>query len=145
MLHSRIRLIQTYLAQLPTSYLTDPSSTVIPPSVLDSQDPSTEISYPVLRAIQALLNRLPLVVPADRAAFEGEMIAEKNDVSLVALLGGLNKSVKSMKDVGKKFAVRGDPMQGCLGEEHLTDRELCRCSSQGSRRRTPSCWAAAPH
>ena len=64
-----------------------------------------EIDYSILRAIQALLNRLPLVIPADKVAFEKERLEEKNDVSLVALLGGLTRSMKDMRDVGRKFAV----------------------------------------
>ena len=107
MLHSRIRLIQTYLTQHPPCYLTDAASTVILPSSesLSPRDTSPAIDYSILRAIQALLNRLPLVIPADKVAFERERLAEGNDVGLVALLGGLTKSVKDMRDVGRKFAV----------------------------------------
>lgn len=108
MLHSRIRLIQTYLSTLPESYLTDPSLTTIPPtsSITASADPSTEIHYPVLRSIQALLSHLPVVTPADKPRFEQEVLAEKNDVALVALIGGMAKSMKDLREVGRKFAVR---------------------------------------
>jgi hypothetical protein len=33
------------------------------------------------------------------------MLAEKNDVSLVALLGSLSRSVRDMREVGRKFSV----------------------------------------
>ena len=44
-------------------------------------------------------------MPADQAAFEQESLAEKNDVSLVALLGSLNKSIKDTREMGRKFGL----------------------------------------
>ncbi|KAH0537586.1 hypothetical protein FGG08_005618 [Glutinoglossum americanum] len=97
MLHSRIRLLNTYLSSLPPSHLTD---TGIDPTIR-----TTEVNHTILRSIQALTNRLPLIIPADRAAFEKEMLAEENDVSLVALLGSLTRSVRDIREVGRKFSV----------------------------------------
>lgn len=103
MLHTRIQLLKTYLQNLPPSYLTtsDPGN---PASTAPSQD-LTEINHPILRSIQALVNRLPLLTPADQGSFEHERLAEKNDVSLVSLLGSLSNSVKDAREMGRKFGV----------------------------------------
>ncbi|KAI9851177.1 MAG: hypothetical protein M1838_004286 [Thelocarpon superellum] len=101
-LHSRVRLLKTYLNNLPPSYLTtampsDETATSTTTTTTNSNSNSsttTEINHPILRSIQALVNRLPLLIPTDKATFEQELLAERNDVSLVALLGSLNKSVK---------------------------------------------------
>lgn len=104
MLHSRIRLLQTYLSALPPSYLTGAAP---PPEPTSETTPETrpEINHVILRSILALINRLPLLVPADRAAFEREALAEKNDVSLVALLGSLSRSAKDASELGRKFGI----------------------------------------
>ncbi|KAH0565534.1 hypothetical protein GP486_001067 [Trichoglossum hirsutum] len=99
MLHSRIRLLNAYLSSLPPSYLTSAEHRDTP------QSQTTEVNHTILRSIQALTNRLPLIIPADRTAFENEMLAEKNDVSLVALLGSLTRSVRDIREVGRKFNV----------------------------------------
>ena len=104
MLHSRIQLLRTYLTRLPPSYLTKP----LPPDQPYDLNPAsyyTEIDYPILRSIQALLNRIPLLIPADLDAFERESLAEKNDVALISLLGTLGQSIKGTKEVGYKHAV----------------------------------------
>jgi len=142
MLYSRIQLMRSYLANLPPSYLTTPTSdrTSTPdkdpegdsqtrdqdqdhptsnssapstdpqplqhqPTSTSPASPTTEISHPALRAIQALLHRLPLLQPPDQHAFAREVLAEKADVSLVALLGCLGKSVMDAREMGRKFAV----------------------------------------
>jgi|SRR5579862_2034974 len=98
MLHSRIRLLNSYLSSLPPSHLTGTSEP-------QHQDQTAPVNHTILRSIQALTNRLPLIIPADRTTFETEMLAEKNDVSLVALLGSLSRSVRDMREVGRKFSV----------------------------------------
>jgi COP9 signalosome complex subunit 6 len=98
MLHSRIRLLNSYLSSLPPSHLT---GTAEP----QPQHQTVQVNHKILRSIQALTNRLPLIIPADRTTFETEMLAEKNDVSLVALLGSLSRSVRDMREVGRKFSV----------------------------------------
>ncbi|PTD01889.1 COP9 signalosome complex subunit 6 [Fusarium culmorum] len=90
MLQSRIHLLTTYLERLPlltmdTDYTT-PSSTV-------------------LRQIQALVSRLDLVIPSDKASFEREMLHETNDVNLVRLINGIVQNLVQARDVGKKFHV----------------------------------------
>lgn len=66
---------------------------------------SPATSHVLLRAILALTARLPLLIPADREAFERESQAEKSDVALVDLLGGMGRSVLDSKTMGSKFAV----------------------------------------
>lgn len=103
MLHTRIQLLKSYLTNLPPCYLNTPLSLEESPS-----SPSinhTEINHPILRSIQALISRLPLLLPADQAAFEQERLAERSDVSLVDLLGNISRSVKEMRETGRKFGI----------------------------------------
>jgi COP9 signalosome complex subunit 6 len=104
MLHSRIQLFIKYLESIPPSYLSDASATSSSSLLLPGPE-QTSIDYSILRSMQAMLNRLPLLIPADKVAFEREMLSEKNDVALISLLGGLNESVKEARDLGRKFAV----------------------------------------
>ncbi|KAL8967242.1 MAG: hypothetical protein Q9183_003010 [Haloplaca sp. 2 TL-2023] len=90
MLHTRIKMVKDYLTNLPPSYP-------------DSENPSTDIDHTILRSIQALINRLPILIPADGLAFDQESIAEKNDVALVELLGYLTNGTKNIREMGKKF------------------------------------------
>lgn len=103
MLHTRIQLLKSYLTNLPPSYLT-----TSPPPDASPSTPSanyTEINHPILRSIQALVNRLPLLLPANQTAFEQERLAEKSDVSLVDLLGNIGRSVKDTREMGRKFSI----------------------------------------
>ncbi|KAL8706683.1 MAG: hypothetical protein Q9201_000317 [Fulgogasparrea decipioides] len=105
MLHTRIELLKTYLTSLPPSYLTDASladGVVTEEATTSGQ---VETNYAILRSIQALVHRLPILTPADGVAFEHESLAEKSDVSLVALLGHLTKGTKDIREMGKKFDV----------------------------------------
>ncbi|KAL8732291.1 MAG: hypothetical protein Q9166_002863 [cf. Caloplaca sp. 2 TL-2023] len=111
MLHTRIQLLKSYLTSLPPSYLTaSPESNG---TTTDESKPfsQTEINYPILRSIQALVNRLPLLIPADGLAFEQESLSEKSDVTLVGLLGDLTRGTKNIRDMGKKFSVVSDGKQ----------------------------------
>lgn len=100
MLHSRIRLLTTYLERLPPSYVNGEKT------ASESMDTDyTTPSQTVLRQIQALVSRLDLVIPSDEASFEKEMLHETNDVNLVGLLNGIMQSVNQARDVGKKFNI----------------------------------------
>ncbi|KZF22825.1 hypothetical protein L228DRAFT_282906 [Xylona heveae TC161] len=105
MLHSRIKLIRAYLTSLPPSYLTTGvESTSSTENAAQPTSPQhSEINHTILRSIQALLQRLPLLIPANSQAFEQESLAEKNDVSLVTLLGNLSNGAKDIKELGRKF------------------------------------------
>ncbi|ORY65214.1 COP9 signalosome-like protein subunit 6 [Pseudomassariella vexata] len=102
MLQSRIKLLITYLQRLPPSGL----SGVDPSSVADqAADPHTIPSHTILRSIQALVNRLALLVPSATADFEQEMLSEANDVHLMSLLNQVMQSVTEVRDIGKKHVV----------------------------------------
>jgi COP9 signalosome complex subunit 6 len=120
MLHARINLITAYLEKLPPSYIASGG--------VDSTEASkdyTTINHPILRSIQALLNRLALLIPSDNAAFSQELLAEQNDVNLISLLNTITDSVKVARDVGRKFAIV---------EQERNDRK----GKQGNSREWPS-------
>jgi COP9 signalosome complex subunit 6 len=48
---------------------------------------------------------LSLVIPADSAAFQQELMSEQNDVNLVSLLDTMTQSIKDAREMGKKFSV----------------------------------------
>ena len=84
MLHSRIRLLITYLEGL---------------------EEKTTPSFPILRQIQALVSRLDLVIPSDAEAFKKEVQQETNDVHLIELLNGVMQSVTQAREVGRKVHI----------------------------------------
>ncbi|KAE8443727.1 hypothetical protein EG329_001407 [Mollisiaceae sp. DMI_Dod_QoI] len=101
MLHSRINLIALYLQNLPPSYI----SNKIPEGVEANEKKYTPVNHSILRSIQALLSRLSLLIPADAAAFEQELMSEKNDVNLVSLLGTITESIQDIRETGRKFSI----------------------------------------
>lgn len=101
MLHSRIALLTAYLENLPPSYI---ATGVESPEDVRSGN-HTQVNHSILRSVQAILNRLNLVMPANNAAFEEEVIAEQNDVHLVDLLSKMTQSIRDAKDLGRKFHV----------------------------------------
>ncbi|KAI9706756.1 MAG: hypothetical protein M1820_004726 [Bogoriella megaspora] len=106
MLYQRINLIKAYTEALPSSYLSDasiPVSTAPSTTTTDSSQP--QINHSILRSIQALLSRLPLLIPANEQAFALESAQQKSDVALVELLGTMTQSLQDVREMGKKFAV----------------------------------------
>lgn len=103
MLHARIQLLRSYLQNLPPSYLTTSSPSGSSTTAAGSQH--TEINHPLLRSIQALLNRLPLLAPASLESFEEQNLAQKSDVSLVSLLASLSNNIKDTRELGRKFGI----------------------------------------
>ncbi|KAF4126880.1 COP9 signalosome complex subunit 6 [Geosmithia morbida] len=103
MLKSRIDLIKTYLERLP------PADGEDTPDITDGDnhddDNTTTPSLPILRQIQALVSRLDLVIPSDKAAFEKEMLQESNDVRVVELLNKIMQGTEQAREVGKKYAI----------------------------------------
>ncbi|KAI1815502.1 COP9 signalosome-like protein subunit 6 [Poronia punctata] len=99
MLQARIDLLATYLERLPASYLTDDNTAMI------TGEGSTTPSHTILRSIQALVNRLSLVVPSATEAYNLEMLREVNDVRAMTLLDTLLESVSEARSVGKKFSI----------------------------------------
>lgn len=101
MLHARINLIAVYLRNLPPSY----RSSTVPEGVEADEKKYTPVNHSILRSIQALLSRLSLLIPADSAAFEHELMSEQNDVNLVSLLSTITNSIKDVRETGRKFAI----------------------------------------
>ena len=134
MLHSRISLLKSYLERLPPWYLTDATTSTPPASKASDAVP---VSHPLLRSIQALAARLPLLVPADAAAetttpthstttndhgdalFAHAQAAERSDVALVGLLAELGQSAQRARELGQRFgaveAQRRDRSKGQHG------------------------------
>ncbi len=103
MLQSRINLLATYLERLPPSHL--PDSNLPEAENQNSDNPYTTPSHTILRSIQALVNRLSLLVPSNTEAFEQEMLSEANDVHLMGLLNDVIQSMTETRAIGKKFSV----------------------------------------
>ncbi|KAK7750304.1 hypothetical protein SLS62_007711 [Diatrype stigma] len=103
MLQSRINLLTTFLERLPPSYLSASNSSEMEGKDFDG--PHTTPSHTILRSIQALVNRLTLLVPSNTEAFEEEVISEANDVNLMGLLNDVMQSMTEVRGVGKRFSV----------------------------------------
>ncbi|GKT61965.1 COP9 signalosome subunit 6 [Colletotrichum tofieldiae] len=101
MLQGRIRLITTYLERLPLEYLPGLEQS----TAASTSEAQTTPSHTILRQIQALVNRLDLVVPSDVDAFEKEVLCEENDVAITSRLNDLMQSISGMRDLGKKFGI----------------------------------------
>ncbi|KAG6020365.1 hypothetical protein E4U40_006174 [Claviceps sp. LM458 group G5] len=100
MLHSRIRLLTTYLQHLPPSYINGQTmSSTIGTIGADQTTPS----HCILRQILALVNRLDLIVPTHKQEFEAELEREANNVSLTNLMSALVQSLNDARQVGKKL------------------------------------------
>lgn len=103
MLNQRLNLIRGYLSALPPSYLTDPAS---------SEVPADDTNHTLLRSIQALLSRLPLLAPPipDASAVQQEQPSlataaskEQQSVHLTTLLATLTRTVSEAQALGLKF------------------------------------------
>ncbi|KAF2164562.1 hypothetical protein M409DRAFT_67710 [Zasmidium cellare ATCC 36951] len=138
MLGERLDLIRSYLETLPQSYLTDATSTAAPAETTNFQ---------LLRSVQSMLSRLPLLAPPDSAPENTdpgaeppanlELAAEKErqDVHLTSLLASLTRSVAEAQTLGSKFTIlqrerqtkersqfgRGPPMRGGFNDDLLAD------------------------
>ncbi|PYH86508.1 hypothetical protein BO82DRAFT_380148 [Aspergillus uvarum CBS 121591] len=91
-LESRISLIKSYV-----SSISSPTST--------TPQPTTTLSHPTLRNINACLSHLALLTPPANSALNREILAQANDVHLVALLGQLSHSISHMRELGKRTAI----------------------------------------
>ena len=99
MLQSRLDLLTKYMEQLPPSYLTGQAA--------QAGDMDTDHAAPsltVLRQIEALVNRLDLVIPSDQESFEKEMLSEANDVNLITLMNSIMDGANLARGVGNKFS-----------------------------------------
>jgi COP9 signalosome complex subunit 6 len=110
MLNTRLNLIRSYLKTLPPSYLTDPTS---------ADAPADNTNYTLLRSINAMLSRLPLLAPptttvrettaTDTSSQPSSLASaaekEKQDVHLSTLLATLTRSIAEAQTMGMKFNV----------------------------------------
>jgi len=106
MLNQRINLIQSYLASLPESYLTDATSTI---------PPTDTTNFPLLRNVNSLMSRLPLLAPPTTAPTSNGSAAsnvsthmqaanhEQKDVHLTSLLAALTRSVSETQTLASRF------------------------------------------
>ncbi|CAK7222598.1 hypothetical protein SBRCBS47491_004917 [Sporothrix bragantina] len=109
MLHARLQLLTKYLASLPEDALENSGSATEAAAAGSSTRDSAAVgvSLPILRSIQALVQRLPLVVPPPVAGvFEEEQQRQANDVNLISLLlDDMMQNISSARQVGDKFGV----------------------------------------
>lgn len=102
MLQSRIQLITKYLESLPPAYLSSDATDA--PAV--SNGTHTTPSPTILRSIQALVHRLPLLAPPSTVdALRQELLSESNDVHLISLMNDVVQSLAEVRDLGRKFAI----------------------------------------
>ncbi|KAK7927120.1 COP9 signalosome complex subunit 6 [Apiospora marii] len=107
MLQSRIQLLVKYLEQLPPSF-TGGNTTAAATEPSSGATPHSTPSHTILRSIQALANRLALIVPSATGEFEQEMLSERNDVQLMSLLNEVMSSSIDARNIAKKHsAVEG--------------------------------------
>lgn len=132
MLKQRVALIKAYLASLPPCYLND--------AAVEGCESHERVSHPVLRAIAALLARLPLLIPFTPAAipaaksqdntqserktkqplstsvpasvYTTESAAQATDVALISLLGTLGSTLQAAHNMGTKAALVEGANQG---------------------------------
>lgn len=102
MLSRRIDLLRAYLSSLPPSYLTDPGLEVTPDVDAGHQLP---LDHTILRSINALLARLPILVPSETEQFILESQQEASDVQLIALLSSIQNSIATVKEAGRKHQI----------------------------------------
>jgi COP9 signalosome complex subunit 6 len=107
MLNQRVNLIRSYLTSLPESYLTDASSTILP---------AEGTNFPLLRNVNSLMSRLPLLTPpaaapatngttheAPVSSLHQTASCEQQDVHLTSLLAALTRSVSETQTLASRF------------------------------------------
>lgn len=91
MLNERLSRLRAYLTTQPESYLTSATSTEPPPETTN---------HTLLRSINAMLSRLPLLANTSTSVAAER---EKQDVHLTSLLASLTRSVSEAQSMGNKF------------------------------------------
>lgn len=106
MLSQRIDLIRAYLASQPQSYLTSPTIKTLPPE--------DTTNYTLLRSINAMISRLPLLSPpslspasdtAENGLVAGSEDKETQNVNLTTLLSTLTGSLLEAQHMGAKYHI----------------------------------------
>lgn len=107
MLNQRINLIRNYLKTLPPSYLTDSTST-------ETSSAETNTNHTLLRSINAMLSRLPLLSPpttnnpatdSTQPTSTSASSKEQSAVHLTSLLASLTRSISEAQTLGSKFHI----------------------------------------
>lgn len=99
-LESRIRLIRSFLENLPSS---------------TSDGKTSQSTQSILRNVSALVSGLSLLTPQESKSFAIESLAQENDVALISLLGRLGENVKSIRELGQKSAIVETGKQQAFG------------------------------
>lgn len=107
MLQSRLNVLNAYLARLPPNFISGEEMGIITEAMTQGpkQGSSTIPNYNILRSIQALVSRLPLIIPSDEEAFNNEVQHEKNDVKLIGLLNEVISQTVTAKNIGRKVHI----------------------------------------
>jgi COP9 signalosome complex subunit 6 len=119
MLDERLNLLRSYLESLPKSYLTSSdrlTSSEAQNAESDAPQTTTTINHPLLRSMNALLSRLPLLAPPPPSANDSSedttptttalahaSLQQTQDVQLTALLTQLTSSVADVQALAEKF------------------------------------------
>lgn len=88
-LDTRLRIVERYLASLSSSDLTQTGCR-------DHQKH--------LRNVYSLITHLSLIQPPEKASYDRDTEAQRNDVEMGKALCLMNKSISEMREAGKKFA-----------------------------------------
>lgn len=131
MLQSRINLLTSYLERLPASFKSGEKPMNSDHKAVSAQE--TIPSYTILRAIQALSNRLALLATSSDAStgLEQEMLSESNDVHLMELLNDVMQSVTEARGIGKKHGVIESAKSRKSNMDNLADRSAAYMSGPG--------------
>ncbi|KAI6247663.1 COP9 signalosome complex subunit 6 [Erysiphe necator] len=95
MLQARINLITIFLKEL--FHASD--------DIQLNEQVNRSANHIVLRSIQALLNRLTLLAPANSTEYKQELISEQNDINLISLLSSITETIKDLRGVGIKHGI----------------------------------------
>lgn len=107
MLHARLQLLTKYVESLPADALSEDAKAPEETAQSTASESKTTVSLPILRSIQALVQRLPLVVPpGPEGKFEEERQREANDVDILSLLlDDMIGGISSIQTLHKKYNV----------------------------------------
>ncbi|KAL3474546.1 hypothetical protein BJX99DRAFT_231536 [Aspergillus californicus] len=107
-LGSRISLLKSYVSSLSSS------------SEGSQEISATHLNHQAIRDINSLLSNLSLLTPHEQSELSAEALAQKNDVSLVALLGQLGQSINGMRDVGKRTAIVNNTRRNAAARSQIS-------------------------
>lgn len=107
MLLKRVKLFTAYLRRLPPSF-TDAKLPAVEKAMAElGQDTTNDLipSNNVLRALQAVIANVGLLVQDPQSQFNQELRREANDVNLVSMLGDVLQSIEDVRVLGHQFSI----------------------------------------